>query len=74
MVADEPIWKDGTVVGFVTSGGYAHFSKKSVALGFVPTNMIVDGAAFEIEILGEMRAATLFTKVLFDPQSLRMRS
>ena len=74
VVADEPIWKDGTVVGFVTSGGYAHFSKKSVALGFVPTNMIVDGAAFEIEILGEMRAATLFTKVLFDPQSRRMRS
>lgn len=74
VVADEPIWKDGTVVGFVTSGGYAHFSKKSVALGFVPTNMIVDGAAFEIEILGEMRAATLFTKVLFDPQSRCMRS
>jgi dimethylglycine dehydrogenase len=74
VVADEPIWKDGAVVGFVTSGGYAHFSKKSVALGFVPTDMIADSAAFEIEILGEMRSAILFSEALFDPQSERMRS
>ncbi|MDC9721059.1 MAG: glycine cleavage T C-terminal barrel domain-containing protein, partial [Gammaproteobacteria bacterium] len=69
VVADEPIWKDGTVVGFVTSGGYAHFSEKSVALGFVPTQMIEEGALFEIEILGEMRPATLYTACLFDPSS-----
>ena len=71
--ADEPIWKDGEVVGFVTSGGYAHFSEKSVALGFVPIGMIEDGARFEIEILGEMRPATLITEPLFDPEGARMR-
>ena len=74
VVADEPIWKDGNVVGFVTSGGYAHFSEQSVALGFVPTQMIAEGATFEIEILGEMRPAKLFIKPLFDPQSNRMQS
>ncbi|MCH7795990.1 MAG: FAD-dependent oxidoreductase, partial [Proteobacteria bacterium] len=47
--ADEPIWQDGEVVGFVTSGGYAHYVGKSVALGFAPTEMIEDGAKFEIE-------------------------
>jgi dimethylglycine dehydrogenase len=73
VVADEPIWKDGNVVGFVTSGGYAHFSKQSVALGFVPTDMITEGAAFEIEILGEMCSARLFSDPLFDPQSRRMQ-
>ena len=71
--AYEPIWKGGAVVGFVTSGGYAHFAKKSVALGLVPTDMIAEGAEFEIEILGELRKATLFTEPLFDPRAERMR-
>ena len=71
--ADEPIWLDGAVVGFVTSGGYAHYVEKSVALGFVPTETIEDGAAFEIEILGEMRPASLITEPLLDPAGERMR-
>jgi dimethylglycine dehydrogenase len=71
--ADEPIWKGGKVVGFVTSGGYAHYVKKSVALGFVPTEMIEDGVEFEIEILGEMRPAILVTEPLLDPTATRMR-
>ena len=74
VVADEPIWKEGKVVGFVTSGGYAHFSEKSVALGFLPTEMVKDGARFDIEILGEMRPATMYSEPLFDPQAKRMRS
>jgi dimethylglycine dehydrogenase len=71
--ADEPIWKDGEVVGFVTSGGYAHYVEKSVALGFVPTTMIEESARFEIEILGDLRPATLVTEALFDPKGERMR-
>ena len=72
-MADEPIWKDGEVIGFVTSGGYAHHVEQSVALGFVPTDMIQEGNRFEIEILGSMRSARLFTEPLFDPQAKRMR-
>ena len=72
-IADEPIWKDGAVVGFVTSGGFAHYVGKSVALGFVPTAMADDGQRFEIEILGEMRQATLAARPLFDPEGQRMR-
>ena len=70
---DEPIWKDGTVVGFVTSGGYAHFSEKSVALGFLPVEMIEEGQTVEIEILGDLRPARLITEPLFDPKGRRMR-
>jgi len=71
--ADEPIWKDSDVVGFVTSGGYAHYVGKSVALGFVPVAMMTPGATFDIEILGEMRPATMITDPLFDPKGERMR-
>ena len=70
---DEPIWRGGEVVGFVTSGGYAHFAGKSVALGFLPVTMIAPGAEFEIEILGDMRPATVIPEPLFDPKGERMR-
>ena len=70
---DEPIWIDGAVVGFVTSGGYAHHSGVSVALGFLPVDMIEDGRRVEIEILGAMRKARLIPDPLFDPKAERMR-
>jgi dimethylglycine dehydrogenase len=73
VCADEPIWQGGKVVGFVTSGGYAHFVEKSVALGFVPTDLARSDAGFEIEILGERRPASLQRKPLFDPDGARMR-
>ena len=71
--ADEPIWKDDEVVGFVTSGGYAHFVEKSVALGLIPKAMADQDAAFEIEILGSRRPARLITEALLDPEGARMR-
>lgn len=71
--ADEPIWKDGKVVGFVTSGGYAHYVEKSVAIGFLPTDLIAAGQQVQIEILGELRDAVLITEPLFDPRGERMR-
>ena len=71
--ADEPIWRDGEVVGFVTSGGYAHYVEKSVALGFVPRQLAADGEAFKIEILGHHRPARIIAEPLFDPGGSRMR-
>ena len=69
----EPIWLNGTVVGFCTSGGYSHYAGKSVAQGFVPVAQAVDGLAVEIEILGQMRPARLITTPLFDADGARMR-
>ena len=71
--ADEPIFAGGDVVGFASSGGYAHWSEKSVALGFVPVEMIEDGAGFSVEILGERRAARLVREPVLDPRGERMR-
>ena len=36
VVAWEPIWLDGAVVGWCTSGGFSHWTGKSVAQGFIP--------------------------------------
>lgn len=70
---DEPIWHDGNVVGFVTSGGYAHYAQKSVALGFLPVELITEGREVEIEILGKHCKAQMITETLFDPKAERMR-
>lgn len=69
----EPIWLDGTVQGFCTSGGYSHHAGQSVALGFLPAGRIAEGLEVEIEILGEMRKARLVTTPLFDADGARMR-
>ncbi|MEM9552303.1 MAG: FAD-dependent oxidoreductase [Pseudomonadota bacterium] len=71
--AYEPIWLDGSVVGFCTSGGYSHYAKTSVAQGFLPTDRIADGLEVEIEILGSMRPARVISTPLFDPDGARMR-
>ena len=71
--ADEPIFAGDDVVGFVTSGGYAHYSRKSLALGFVPVEMMDGGTEFTIEILGERRAAKLVGEPVLDPRGERMR-
>jgi dimethylglycine dehydrogenase len=73
VVAWEPIWLDGAVQGYCTSGGYAHWPQTSVALGFVPADRAVEGLAVEIEILGERRPARLITRPLFDPDGARLR-
>ena len=73
VVAYEPIWLDGKVQGFCTSGGYSHHAGKSIALGFVPTDRAQAGLEVEIEIMGQMRPARLITTPLFDADGARMR-
>ena len=71
--ADAPIFAGGDVAGFVTSGGYAHYSEKSIALGFVPASMLDEDAQFTVEILGERRAARIVREPVLDPDGERMR-
>ena len=69
----EPVWIEGAVRGFCTSGGYSHHAGKSVALALLPTDLAQAGLQAEIEILGERCAATLVTEPLFDADGARMR-
>ncbi len=73
-IGDEPIWHQGKVVGWITSGGYGHSVRKSLALGYVPAKLASASDGFEIELIGERRKATRLAAPAFDPQGLRMRS
>jgi dimethylglycine dehydrogenase len=74
VIGYESIMKDGAAVGYVTSGAFGHCVGKSLAAGYVPTALAREGARFEIDILGEMRTATVRLEPLYDPQGLRLRS
>ena len=73
VIGDEPIWKDGEVVGWVTSGGYAHASGVSVAMGYVPRERAGEETGWQIELLGELLEARPQRLPLFDPDGARMR-
>ncbi|MDX8521850.1 GcvT family protein [Mesorhizobium dulcispinae] len=64
------------VVGWVTSGGYAHYVQKSMAQGYVPAALAEDESAglFEIEILGHRRPARINIEPPFDPSGEKMRT
>ncbi|WP_419911983.1 GcvT family protein [Candidatus Poriferisodalis sp.] len=72
-LADEPIYCNDEPVGWVTSGGYAHFSDMSVAMGYVPVELANEGTDFGIEIVGERRTAHLIDGCLWDPAGTAMR-
>lgn len=87
VIGDEPVWftasggdgpvvdgQPGAVVGWVTSGGYAHGSDASVALAYVPAALVDSDGSFEIEVLGVRRWAKRQLQPLLDPTGERMRS
>jgi dimethylglycine dehydrogenase len=73
VIGDEAIWFDGAVRGWVTSGGYAHNSGKSVAMGYVPKEIADETNGFEIELLGKRHKAHVQAAPLFDANFERMR-
>ena len=57
VVAYEPVFINGTVQGFCTSGGYSHHAEKSIAFALLPRAVVTDDLSVEIEILGQLRPA-----------------
>jgi dimethylglycine dehydrogenase len=74
VVGYEVVLKDNVPVGHVTSGGYGHCVGKSLAAGYLPTALAIDGATFTIDILGEHCKATVTAAALHDPKGARLRA
>ena len=69
----EPIWLGDHLAGFVTSGGYGHAVKKSLALGYLQSEYFNDHREFEVTILGERRFAQVLDAPAYDPDGRKMR-
>jgi 4-methylaminobutanoate oxidase (formaldehyde-forming) len=76
---NEPVWRDGTLVGHITSGAYGHTLGSCLGLGYVsvekgsPPQVALEGA-YEIEVAGRRFAAEASLKPLYDPANARIRS
>jgi len=78
LLGDEPIHRDGVLVGRITSGAYGHTLGRSVGMGYVTHPDGVDSAfvsagRWELEIAMERFAATARLEPPYDPKSARVR-
>jgi dimethylglycine dehydrogenase len=71
---DEAILKNDKCVGYITSGGYAHHSKKSMALGYVPLELSKHETSLDVEINGNLYKAHVTDKPLYDANGGKMKS
>ncbi len=72
-LASEPILKDGTCIGYVTSGTQGARTGKMLALGYVKRGTLAMGERCAIRILGEVHQAIRHNPSQYDPDNLRMR-
>jgi len=71
---NEPIYRNGTMVGRCTSGSYGWRLGKSVALGMVPPDLSEEGEQFEVEILGKRHPAIVIPESPYDADNERLRA
>jgi dimethylglycine dehydrogenase len=73
-VGNEPVFEDGQIVGYVSSGGYGHTVGKSLALAYLRPDLAGDGHELAVEILGERRRSVVIPDTVYDPNGGRLRS
>ncbi len=75
---DEPIYRDGLMVGCTTSGMFGHTVGRSVCLGYVHadagvTASYLKAGRFDIDIAGQRVSAQPTLRPFIDPKHERVR-
>jgi len=75
---NEPVCKDGAIVGYTSSGNYGHFLGAAVGLGYVRRKggVIADwveSGGWEIEVAGTRLPATASLRPFYDPRAERVK-
>ena len=75
---NEPVIRDGEVVGYLSSGNYGHTLGAAIGMGYVPcageTADQVLASAYKIEVAGTRVAAEASLRPMYDPKSERVRA
>ena len=69
----EPVWKNDSLVGFVTSGGYGHTLKKSLAMALVNNDLANENQKLKVHVVGVEKDATVIQASPYDPEGKVMR-
>ena len=70
---NEAVYREGVLVGRVTSGAHSHHFGHCISLAYVDVEHGTQGTALEIPILGERRLATVIADSPYDPGNRRPR-
>ena len=74
---NEPILRDGQIVGYLSSGAYGHHLGGAMGLGYVPcagqTAAEVLASSYEIDVAGTRVAAEVSLKPMYDPTGARTK-
>ncbi|WP_420640059.1 GcvT family protein [Candidatus Poriferisocius sp.] len=75
---DEPIYRDGEMVGRTSSGMWSYTEERALAMGYVNgtegvTKDWLESGRFEIEVAGRPMAATSSLRSFYDPRKERVR-
>jgi len=70
---DEAVMHNGECVSYITSGGYGHSVQRSLAMTYLPVELIDSKTTLEVEILGEFKEASIVMEPLYDPSGSKMR-
>jgi dimethylglycine dehydrogenase len=73
-LGNNPIYRDGQLVGRATGGNYGFRLEKSLALAMVRPEHAAPGTELEMDILGEKHRVTVIPESPYDPENLRLRS
>lgn len=77
---NEPIWRDGQLVGRISSGMFGHTVGTALGLGYVSapaapcTAEWIAAGRYEVEVAAERVPARVSLKPFYDPASTRVRS
>lgn len=75
---NEPIVRDGNIVGYLSSGAYGHHLGAAMGLGYVPckgeTAAEVLASTYEIDVAGTRVRAEASLRPMYDPKSERVKA
>lgn len=75
---NEPVIRDGDVVGYLSSGGYGHHLGAAIGMGYVPCKgeSIADmlASTYEIDVMGTRVKAEAQIKPFYDPKGERAKA
>ncbi|MEL6753788.1 MAG: glycine cleavage T C-terminal barrel domain-containing protein, partial [Pseudomonadota bacterium] len=69
----EPVWSNGDLVGFITSGGYGHTVDRSLAMALVNQEQAEVGTDLAVHVVGVEREAKVIAPSPYDPAGQVMR-
>ena len=73
-LGNNPIYRDGELVGRSTSGGYGFRVEESLALAMVRPDLATVGTALTMEVLGERCPAQVIAESPWDPANERLNA